>query len=115
MICDAGGSHQKHGRNSPGSDRSGRPETSIHRASWRGIACHDCRSVPDDSPGSWPRWMIVLVPGRVEGFILDLPSRTPGTHDLFGVLGGDLQLADPLPVSLEAFLVDLVVLQGIDR
>ena len=59
--------------------------------------------------------MIALVLGSVEGFILDLPSRTSGMHDLFGVLGGDLHVADPLPVSLETFLVDFVVLQGIDQ
>ena len=59
--------------------------------------------------------MIALVPGSVEGFIFDLPSRTSGTHDLLGVLSGDRQAADPLPVSLETFLIDLVVLQGIGQ
>lgn len=48
--------------------------------------------------------MISLVPGNVEGFILDLPPCASGTHDPLGILKRDLQFADPLPVSLEPVL-----------
>ena len=43
--------------------RSERPETSIHRARWRGIVCH--------AVGVFQ--VIALVLGSVKGSILDLP------------------------------------------